>query len=245
MASSEGKPKKGQQFTNLIKGAKSIVRQDKSPALASSSSRGASVAAEIAQQKSSSASEVKSVKDDSELLPAFSSSTLNATGPTVTEEVRIAIQSETDIVQIRELQEVSVGGENALSTNNTLGEATSDHGIHEDMTSLDTARTLERFKKAIERITKALELRRDSWETFELSEFHSLPLGAEQDIVNLQLQINKVLESRMNTSRNRTKWGKSKHILEQIFRALAPFMKNMLSAGINAAQVSVTVEISE
>jgi len=46
----------------------------------------------------------------------------------------------------------------------------------------------------------------------------------------------------MNASKNPTKWAKSKHIFEHCFRALSPFMKNMLSVGLNAAQVSPTIE---
>jgi hypothetical protein len=71
--------------------------------------------------------------------------------------------------------------------------------------SSDIVRMLKRYKKAIEGIKKALELRRENWEIFELSGFDSLPLSDEQDIANLQLQIDKVLESRMNASKNKTK----------------------------------------
>ena len=189
--------------------------------------------AEIAQQKGSSPSEVK---DDSQAVPTSSPSTSNVLVPADAEEVEIAIQTEIDVVEVHEVNaEVS---ENALGKEaQESTEPTEDQAIEGDMVSSDTVRTLERYTKAIERIKKALELRRESWETFELSGFGSLPLGDEQDIANLQLQIDKVLESRMNASKNPTTWGKSKHILEQCFRALSPFTKNVLSVGMSAAQV--------
>jgi hypothetical protein len=248
MSSPQGKRRTGQQFSNILKGAKSIFRRRKSPTLtlsASSSSRGGVVPfAEIAQQNGSSAE----VKNDSQAVPASPLSTSNAPEP-ATMDVAIAIQTELHVVQIRELQEVNVEvSEGALTTEaqeSAPAEPTEADEIAGGIVSTDTIRTLERYRKAINRIKKALELRRESWETFELSGFDSLPLNDEQDIANLQLQIDKVLESRLNALKGRTKWRKSKDVLEQCFRALAPFMKNVLSVGLHAAQVISTLGISE
>ena len=228
--------------------SKSIFRRRKRPTLSTSASTpscATAVAVEIAQQRRASASNVKSVKDDSEALAASSPpSTSNALAPAATEEEGITTQTESPVVETRDVQGVAVDvGGTALTADAhdyTRVEPTQGHGMQDDLILSDTVRTVERYKKAIERITKALELRRDTWETFELSGFDSLPVGAEQDISNLRLQIDKVLESRMNASKNRTTWGKSKHILEQCFRALTPFTKNALSVAVNAAQVSFT-----
>jgi len=248
MASSEGEPRKRQRFRNLLKSAKSIFNRRKRSTLsisASSPSGATAVAVEIAQQRRASASNVKSVKDDSEAVAASSPpSSSNALTSAATEEEGTTTQTEIPVVETCDVQGVTgdVGG-SALTTDahdDTRAEPIQEHGMRDDVVSSDTIRTIERYKKAIERITKALELRRDTWETFELSGFESLPLGGEQDISNLQLQIDKVLESRLNASKNRTTWGKSKHILEQCFRALAPFTKNALSVAVNAAQVSST-----
>jgi len=237
--SSEGKVRTGQQFKSILKG---IFRRRRRPNLTLSTSGGRVLpVAEIAQQKGSSPSEVK---DDSQAVPTSSPSISNVLVPADAEEAEIAIQTEIDVVEVHEVSvEVS---ENALAKEaqeSTPVEPTEDQGIEEDIVSSDTVRTLERYKKAIERIKKALELRRESWETFELSGFDALPLGDEQDIANLQRQIDKVLESRMNPLRDKTKWGKSKQILEQCFRALAPFMKNVLPVG-RSNQVTSTKEIS-
>jgi hypothetical protein len=101
----------------------------------------------------------------------------------------------------------------------------------------DTERTLERYKKAIEQIKKALELRRDEWEHFELSGFDSLTSVGEGDLKTLQLQIDRVLDSRNKAAQNRTTWQKSKHIVEQVFMALAPCMKIIFSLAQQSAQV--------
>jgi hypothetical protein len=205
--------------------------------------------AELAQRKGSNASEVESVKGDPEVVHASPPSTSSAPEP-ATENVGIAIQTAVDVVDIRGLHEV-----NLEASEDLLGRAAAQESapaepieadeIAEGMVSSDNFNTLDRYRKAIERMEKALELRRESWETFELSGFHSLPLGDEQDIAELQRHIDKVLDSRFSASKNHSKWGKSKHILEQCFRALAPFTKNVLSVGMHAAQVRSTAETLE
>jgi hypothetical protein len=256
MSSSEGKRQTGPRLPNFLKWAKSLFRRKNTTlTLSASSSSGAGAravpVAEIAEQKGSSASEVKNVNDDSDVAPASPPSTSNAPEPAATtDQVAIAVQKEIKVVHSRPLEEVNVEvRECALTTEaqtTTPTEPTEDDEIEADaIVSSDVVRTLERYKKAVERIKKALELRRESWETFELSGFDSLPHCDEQDIANLQLQIDKVLESRLNTAKNPTKWKKSKHVLEQCFRALAPFMKNVLSVALNAAQVLSTMGISD
>jgi hypothetical protein len=182
-------------------------------------------------------SELKRLNTD----PPSSHSIAN-TAETGLEEMALA-QTEIDVFDSELNVEI---GENALTTEvqeSTRAEPTEDSHGGEDIESSDTVRTLERYKKAIERIKKALELRRESWVAFELSGFESLPLGGQGDVANLQLQLDKVLESRMNNPDKRSKWGKTKHILEQCFRALAPFTKNVLSVGMSAVQVPSTTEI--
>jgi hypothetical protein len=248
MSSSGGKRSTGQRFTKLLKGVKSGFRRPKTVSAlirSAPSSSGPDVAvAMVAQQEDMPVSELERLEDDYVVhqSPTSTSDALR----TGTEEAELEIRTEIDAVDPHEFSVETSG--NALMTDaqqSTPAEQTETYGIKEDTESSDTVRTLERYKKAVERIKKVLELRRESWASFELSSFDSLPLGDEHDIANLQLQIDKVLESRMNSTKNRTKWGKSKHILELCFKALAPFTKNVLSVGMNAAQVPSTPEISE
>jgi len=110
--------------------------------------------------------------------------------------------------------------------------------------SSDTVRTLERYQKAVENMKKALELRRDDWEHFELSQFDSIPFGDQKDIEAFQLQIDRVLESRATAVKDPTKSKKAKHVMESCFRALAPFLKNVLYVGQSASQVSLSLKPS-
>ena len=273
----------------MLKRAKSIFRLRKKPTLRySASGREVVPVAFIAQQKGSSTSEVKSVKDEPEAVPVPSPSTSNTPVATAIQESQTAIQSEVEVVPIptdpainvdtdppstsdvslaplpidegaiasanevkatpnQELEEVNIGigeGVSAAQVQDITIVAPHENAVEADIVSPDTVRTLQRYKKAIERIKMALELRRESWETFELSGFDSLPLGDEQDIANLQLQIDKVLDSRLSASKNRTKWRKSKDVIEQCFRVLAPFMKNVLSVGLNGVPVASTLGVS-
>jgi hypothetical protein len=236
MSSSEDRRSTGLRFANIFKWWESIFRRRKIPIAtypASSSSGGIAMpVAEIAQQKGSSASEVKGVKNDPE-VPASLPSTSNAPTPA---EVGIATQTAVDVVEIREDHLSRAVKEIDPAKPTGPNEPIEANEIAEDRVSSDTVNTLDRYRKAIERMEKALQLRRKSWETFELSAFNSLPLG-EQDSARLESYIDKFLDSRLRASKNRSKWGECKHIIQQCFKALAPFTKTVLSIGMHSAQV--------
>jgi hypothetical protein len=184
---------------------------------------------------------VESIRDESEpVLPPATSATEPAQAPTKVDE-EIAVLPEVVVAPIAKLRDVQAkeGGDHPSSPNVQQMPPESEEavqGVDDDVISSDTLRTLERYKKAIERLKKALELRRNDWKQFELSEFDSLPFGDEQDLANLQIQIDKVLDSRIKASKNRRK---SSALLESCFRALAPFMKNALAVAQQAGQVSL------
>ena len=186
---------------------------------------------------------VESIRDESEpVLPPATSATEPSQAPTkVDEEIAILPEVVVPVAPIAKLRDVQAkeGGDHPSSPNVQQMPPESEEavqGVDDDVISSDTLRTLERYKKAIERLKKALELRRNDWKQFELSEFDSLPFGDEQDLANLQIQIDKVLDSRIKASKNRRK---SSALLESCFRALAPFMKNALAVAQQAGQVSL------
>jgi len=185
---------------------------------------------------------VESIRDESEpVLPPATSATEPAQAPTKVDE-EIAVQPEVVVAPIAKLRDVQAkeGGDHPSSPDVQQMPPECEEAIQvdDDVISSDTLRTLERYKKAIERLKKALELRRNDWEQFELSEFDSLPFGDEQDLANLQIQVDKVLDSRIKASKNRRK---SSALLESCFRALAPFMKNALAVAQQAGQVSLPI----
>jgi hypothetical protein len=183
-----------------------------------------------------------------EVVPLSSPSADDSTS-SLTEE-RVLDRTAPDTVPVAELRDVNVAGVvKALppSASEVPVSAPLNQGGELNMPEpvlSETHRTLERYKKAIERIKKALELRREEWEQFELSGFDSLPHVGETDFKSLQFQIDKVLDSRNKASQNRSKWQKSKDLVEQCFTALAPFMKNVLSIAQQAAQVIYLLKVS-
>ena len=245
MISSEGKQRKGQ---SLFKRVKAIFRRRKNVDLPPSASISG-----IAQKPQQSDHPTAL---DRNVIAASGDSGNHLSPPSVSNvPTSSATKEVTDKTENPVLQSPKVNfdvGENAVPQASESTAATPlNEGNEEAEPQLqsvpsDTERTLERYKKAIEMIKKALDLGRDEWKQFELSEFGSLPLGDEQDSITLQLQIDRVLDSRMRASQsqNRTKWRKSKDLIEQCFRALAPFMKNILSTALSAAQVNTLPAIS-
>jgi hypothetical protein len=182
---------------------------------------------------------VESIRDESEpVFPPAPLAAEPAQGPTKVDE-EITGQPVVVVAPIAKLRDVEAneGGDHPSSPDVQRIPPEGEEPVQADdeVISSDSLRTLERYKTAIERIIKALELRRNDWEQFELSGFDSLPFGDGQDLANLQIQIDKVLDSRIKASKNRRK---SNDLLESCFRALAPFTKNVLAVAQQAGQVT-------
>jgi hypothetical protein len=240
MSSSGDKRRKG--ISSFGKRAKNIFTRGKT-APSASTSTGPKIApvALASQQREASILEVR--RDGSEAVPVSAPSG-NAPPISPSTEERVLDRTAPDTVPVAELRDANVESPTEALPPPASEVATAPLTQAPDMQPVlsDTDRTLERYKNAIERITKALELRRDEWEPFELSGFDSLPLVGEADFKTLQLKIDKVLDSRNKASQNRTKWQKSKDVVEQCFTALAPIMKIVLSVAHQAAQVTSLLE---
>ena len=101
----------------------------------------------------------------------------------------------------------------------------------------DTVRTQERYDKAAKVLKNALRVRRDDWKAFEFPELDKL--SEKEDVAKLQAEINKVLEAREMTIKNKSNWGKCKGIVELVFTTLSPFAKNVLGVAINIQSVRI------
>jgi len=235
MSSPGDKRKRG--FCGFAKRVKRIFPRRKSAplTLSGSTSPGAGIATVALALPQPESRLLDGVRDASDPLHASPPSANAFTSPAT--EMRILGRNAPDMVPVTELPAVTKVEvpEDALPPEVTI---TALQGAPQNAHQVlsDTDRTLERYNKAIVRIKKTLQLRRDEWEQFELSGFDSISLG-EQDLKALQFQIDRVLDSRMKTSQTRTKRRKSKDLVEQCFTALAPFMKNVLSVAMSAAQV--------
>ena len=101
----------------------------------------------------------------------------------------------------------------------------------------DTVRTQERYHKAAKLLKDTLRVRRDDWKSFEFPELDKL--SEKEDVAKLQAEINKVLEAREMSIKNKSNWGKCKGIVELVFTTLSPFAKNVLGVAINIQSVRI------
>lgn len=99
----------------------------------------------------------------------------------------------------------------------------------------DTIITLKRYEAARTKLNYSLKLRRKDWGTFEFPELQTI--SEQQDSAKLQSEIDKVMNARKDKIANPTAWIKSKGIVKQIFMALSPFAKNLLTVAQNAQSV--------
>jgi hypothetical protein len=101
----------------------------------------------------------------------------------------------------------------------------------------DTLRTQERYDKAAKLLKSALRVRRDDWKAFQFPELDKL--SEKEDVAKLKAEINKVLEAREMSIKNKSNWGKCKGIVELVFTTLSPFAKNVLGVAINIQSVRI------
>lgn len=106
----------------------------------------------------------------------------------------------------------------------------------------DRERSESRYKSAAEQLVKSLSLRRANWEAFEIPKFSTI---SEHDTIpQLREHIQKTLEARKNTVKNKDFWSKGKNIIERTFTAMSPFAKNFLMIAKEGQQVSTYTFIS-
>ena len=90
----------------------------------------------------------------------------------------------------------------------------------------DRERTERRYKDAAEQLEKSLNIRRRNWETFEIPTLGNI---SENDpIPQLREQIQKALEARKDSVKDRDFWSKGRNIIERGFTAMSPFAKKFL-----------------
>lgn len=99
----------------------------------------------------------------------------------------------------------------------------------------DTINTLERHNAAIEKLKSSLTDRRNDWRSFEFSGLHTW--SEHGDSSNLRHEIDKVLNAKRQSIGNTTAISKSKVVIECVYQALSPFLKNFLTVGRNMQSV--------
>jgi hypothetical protein len=98
----------------------------------------------------------------------------------------------------------------------------------------DRNRTLMRYIAAVEHLKAALKLRQPGWETFEFPEFDVIP-ESNGSLALLRTAIDEKLDSYQEL-RDVSVWQKGKTLVERLFVASSPFVKNILTAVRGASQ---------
>jgi len=89
----------------------------------------------------------------------------------------------------------------------------------------DTKRTIARYKNAIEQLEEVLKRAQGNWKAFRSSEMDVIPEGG--DPTQLRGAISNVLKSYETSVKSTTRWAKCKRVIEVIYTALSPFVKNI------------------
>ena len=92
-----------------------------------------------------------------------------------------------------------------------------------------------RYKEAANRLKKAIEVRRGSWDSFDFEELTGEP--ERFDDPQFKNKINTVLMSRKTSIQDRKGWTKFTYAVECVFTAFSPFAKNFLTVAKDAQSV--------
>jgi hypothetical protein len=100
----------------------------------------------------------------------------------------------------------------------------------------DNTRTLTRYKDAVKRLKEALNNVQGEGKLFQVPELATLPddVGPNQ----LREAINHIFEQAATRVENRSRWTKCKQVVESMYLAISPFIKNMLLIARDAQSVS-------
>jgi hypothetical protein len=89
----------------------------------------------------------------------------------------------------------------------------------------ETQRTEQRHKEATEQLKAALMIAQGTWKGFQ-----SYNNGIPEDIDPSQIReaINEFFASQDRTVKSKTRWAKCKNVVERVYTAVSPFLKNLL-----------------
>jgi hypothetical protein len=99
----------------------------------------------------------------------------------------------------------------------------------------DTKRTSDRYTSALHNLKRELNRAQGDGKLFQLPELENIPNNLEP--IQLREAINRALESSAASARNPSKWAKCKRVIEAVYTALSPFLKNVLKIMIDAQAV--------
>ena len=94
--------------------------------------------------------------------------------------------------------------------------------------------TTRRYECAKDMLKAALKTARKEWGSFEFPELHAIP---EHNVAMLQEEIEKTFNARKEAKDNPTKWSTCKGIVEDVYKAMSPFAKILLSVTKEGAAV--------
>ena len=106
----------------------------------------------------------------------------------------------------------------------------------------DTKRTITRYRNALGRLEEALKRPDGNWKSFRSSELDVIPEGG--DSTELRKAIGSVLKSYEISVKSPTRWVKCKRVIEVIYTALSPFVKNMLIIVVDSQTVPLLIKTS-
>ena len=101
----------------------------------------------------------------------------------------------------------------------------------------DTNRTLNRYRDSLDQLKEALNLAHGRWKVFQFLELESIP--EDIDPSRLRQAINDVFKSTEGRIKSPTRWAKCKRVIETVYTALSPFVKNVLCIGSGSSGVSL------
>ena len=99
----------------------------------------------------------------------------------------------------------------------------------------DTKRTITRYRNALGRLEDALKRAQGDWKSFRSSEFDVIEEGSDPS--QLRGAISNVLKAYETSVKSTTRWAKCKRVIEVIYTALSPFVKNLLVIVVDSQAV--------
>ena len=93
----------------------------------------------------------------------------------------------------------------------------------------DRKRTERRYEKAVQRLDESLKLkfRGANWQSFEVPKFNDIIQN--DPLPQMREDIEKMLNAREESIQDRGFWSRNKKFMEEIFSAISPITKNLLT----------------
>ena len=104
---------------------------------------------------------------------------------------------------------------------------------------LVTKRTVNRYRESLGQLKEALKLAQGQWKAFQFPEFESM--SEDIDPVILRQAIDNIFQSNEGSVKNSSRWSKVKRVIEAIYTALSPFVKNVLVIARDSSGVHPTM----